>query len=94
MLTRRYREGRLIRARKLRAATLANVRNSAVSGIADTMQGMRWALCLAFLKQGLTDMSEPDLSPILAALERIGALLDRIEADRTERMAAAELAAA
>ena len=94
MLTRRYREGRLIRARTLRAATLANVRNSAVSGIADTMQGMRWALCLAFLKRDIATMNDADLLLILAAFERIGNTLDRIEFDRTERMAAAELAAA
>lgn len=78
MLTRRYREGRLIRARTLRRATLANARNSALSVIDPTIQGMRWAVCLAFLNQGLTDMNESDLTPILAALERIGALLDRI----------------
>ena len=80
MLTRRYREGRLIRSRTLRAATLANVQKLELSGIDPTIQSMRWAVCLAFLKQGLTDMSEPDLNPILAALERIGALLDRINA--------------
>lgn len=80
MLTRRYREGRLIRSRKLRAATLQSARDLALSGIEPTMHDVRWAVCLAFLKQGLTDMSEPDLNPILAALERIGALLDRINA--------------
>ena len=89
MLTRRYREGRLIRARTLRAATLENVRNSAVSGITDTMQGMRWALCLAFLRKEISAMNDADLLLILAAFERIGNTIDRIEAARTERMAAA-----
>ena len=89
MLTRRYREGRLIRARTLRAATLENVRNSAVSGITDTMQGMRWALCLAFLRKEISAMNDADLLLILAAFERIGNTIDRIEAARAERMAAA-----
>lgn len=89
MLTRRYREGRLIRARTLRASTLANVRNSAVSGVQDTMHGMRWALCLAFLKRDIEQMNDADLLLILAALERLGATLDHINAAGAERLAAA-----